>query len=273
MLGGLRFDNGTVLATHPDAPPSDKYIIPGPVVEETFWQTPDIARYWNTLPDAGLANIGFEDLNVTGPFDGWLDWVLAWLRVYEMQVLRYPRLEFCRERIASPLRQVIELLEDPDPARWVQVLKKNEGGRSLYLSSKDLHGGNILVDDQGTIHAFIDWEFAGFVPSFDRQSDPIQGFVWMAKKELGPEDIPSALHDWPKRFSDVFRQRDPSGHAEWVAETNSDSLGVKGAVLHDLWNYLRCVIEVCVRDQGNVNAGKGAWLQRVEKALGDLLAV
>ncbi|KAG8729226.1 hypothetical protein FRC12_021165 [Ceratobasidium sp. 428] len=80
MLGGLRFDSGAVLTSHPDAPPTNKYIVPGPVVEETFWQTPDIARYWNDIPDAGLSNVGFEDLNVFGPFAGWADWVLAWLR-------------------------------------------------------------------------------------------------------------------------------------------------------------------------------------------------
>lgn len=272
MLGGLRFDNGTILSSHPDAPPSDEYIIPGPVVEETFWQTPDMARYWSSLPDAGLSDIPFQDLNVSGPFECWVDWVLAWLRSYEMQVLKHPRLEFCRERVAARLRQVIEILEDPHPALWVQVLRKNEGGRSLYLSSKDLHGGNVLVDDRGTIHAFIDWEFAGFVPSFDRQSDPIQGFIWMARQELGSEGVPSALSDWPKRFSEIFRKRNPSDHAAWVSETNSDSLGVKGAILHELWNYLRCVIEVCVRDRGNVKAGKGAWLDRVDQALEDLLA-
>ncbi|KAG8686150.1 hypothetical protein FRC08_012727 [Ceratobasidium sp. 394] len=270
MLGGLRFDNGTVLTSHPDAPPTDKYIIPGPVVEETFWQTPDITRYWNSVPE--LADIRFEDLNVFGPFDCWVNWVLAWLRSYEMQVLRHPRLEFCRDRIGGRLRRVIELLEAPEPVQWLKDLKKNEGGRSLYLSSKDLHGGNILVDEQGTIHAFIDWEFAGFVPSFERQSNPIQGFVWMAKHELGPDNVPPALENWAKRFSEIFSERDPVDHAAWIAETSSESLGAKGTALHDLWNYLRCVIEVCVRDEGNVEAGKGAWTDRVEKALQELLA-
>ncbi|KAG8739901.1 hypothetical protein FRC10_005000 [Ceratobasidium sp. 414] len=269
MLGGLRFDNGAVLTSHPDAPPTDKYIIPGPVVEETFWQTPDIIRYWNSVPE--LADIKFNDLNAFGPFECWVDWVLAWLRSYEMQVLKHPRLEFCRGRIGERLSRVVELLEAPEPVQWLQDLKNNEGGRSLYLSSKDLHGGNILVDEQGTIYAFIDWEFAGFVPSFERQSDPVQGFVWMAKHELGPDNVPPALENWAKRFSEIFHERNPADHAAWIAENNSESLGAKGAALHDLRNYLRCVIEVCVRDQGNVKAGKGAWTDRVEKALQVLL--
>ncbi|KAG9119768.1 hypothetical protein FRC07_005050 [Ceratobasidium sp. 392] len=272
MLGGLRFDNGTVLTSHPDAPPTDKYIIPGPVVEETFWQTPDITRYWNSVPDAGLDDIKFEDLNVFGPFACWVDWVFAWLRSYEMQVLKHPRLELCRDRIARQLRQVIELLEAAEPVPWIHALRKNEGGRALYLSTKDLHGGNILVDEQGTIHAFIDWEFAGFVPSFERQSDPIQGFLWMAKHELGPSGTPPALENWARDFSEIFRERDPAEHAAWIAETDSGSLGEKGAALHDLWNFLRCVIEVCVRDQGNVKAGKGAWIDKVEEALRLLVA-
>ncbi|KAG8679455.1 hypothetical protein FRC09_018958, partial [Ceratobasidium sp. 395] len=166
MLGGLRFDNGVVLTSHPDAPPTDKYIIPGPIVEETFWQTPDITRYWNNIPDAGLPDVRFEDLNVFGPFADWADWVLAWLRSYEMQVLKHPRLEFCRGRITEPLRQVIKLLEASEPVPWVRDLRQNEGGRALYLSTKDLHGGNILVDDQGTIHAFSKLHRSWFLPYF-----------------------------------------------------------------------------------------------------------
>ncbi|KAG9077967.1 hypothetical protein FS749_010102 [Ceratobasidium sp. UAMH 11750] len=94
----------------------------------------------------------------------------------------------------------------------------------------------------------------------------------MAKHELGPDNVPPALENWAKRFSEIFSERDPVDHAAWIAETSSESLGARGAALHDLWNYLRCVIEVCVRDEGNVEAGKGAWTDRVEKALQELLA-
>lgn len=159
MFGGLQFDKHTVLASLPGAPPTNEYVIPGPVVEETFWQTPDIKRYWNDYPDAELANITFDDLNVRGPFDSWASWVHAWLRSYEMQVMKHPRLEFCRARIAEPLGRVIAFLEAPEPPHWLQELKENKGGRTLYLSMKDLHGGNILVDENGNIHAFSEHRF------------------------------------------------------------------------------------------------------------------
>lgn len=154
MFGGLQFDKHTVLASLPGAAPTEKYVTPGPVVEETFWQTPDIKRYWNDYPDTTLANVTFEDLNVRGPFDNWASWVHAWLKKYEMQVMVHPRLEFCRARIAGPLRKVVALLEAVEPVSWLRELRDNKSGRSLYLSMKDLHGGNILVDEQGTIHAF-----------------------------------------------------------------------------------------------------------------------
>jgi hypothetical protein len=128
ILGGLQFDSNTVLASIPGAAPTEKYLIPGPVVEETFRQTPGISRYWNDLPEVGLTDIQFSDPNIRGPFDCWVDWILAWLRLYEMQMMKHPRLEFCRGRITMPLRRVIQSLEAVEPGQWLQYLKKNEGG-------------------------------------------------------------------------------------------------------------------------------------------------
>ncbi|KAF8603035.1 hypothetical protein BDV93DRAFT_607102 [Ceratobasidium sp. AG-I] len=314
MFGGLQFDKHIVLASLPGEAPSEKYVIPGPIVEETFWQIPDVKRYWNDYPDSALVNITFDDLNVRGPFDNWPSWVHAWLKKYEMQVIVHPRLEFCRARIAGSLQKLIVLLEAPEPASWLQELRRKNGGGSLYLSMKDLHGGNVLVDEQGTIHAFsehasaspsmidrsrrcgfgrsslffpaisvvqanynvltapaLDWEFAGFVPSFAKEAHPVKTLLSMAKYQLSPNPVPPALDTWSERFSELFEAREPVEHAMWLAEIEPRSLGEKGEALHELWNFLRSVIEVCVRGEGNVSSAKGAWLDRVVAALETLV--
>lgn len=89
----------------------------------------------------------------------------------------------------------------------------------------------------------------------------------MAKYQLSPNTVPPALETWSERFSELFEAREPVDHAMWLAEIEPRSLGEKGEALHDLWNFLRSVIEVCVRNEGNVSSAKGAWMDRVVVAL------
>jgi hypothetical protein len=89
----------------------------------------------------------------------------------------------------------------------------------------------------------------------------------MAKYQLAPIAVPSILESWPQRFSELFQVRDSAEHAAWLSETDPGSLGTKGEALHDLYRFLRSVIEVCVRDEGNVEAAKGPWVEHITEAL------
>lgn len=89
----------------------------------------------------------------------------------------------------------------------------------------------------------------------------------MAKYQTSPNPVPPALDTWPERFSELFEAREPLDHAMWLAEIEPRSLGEKGEALHDLWNFLRSVIEVCVRDVGNVSSAREAWMDRVVTAI------
>lgn len=50
---------------------------------------------------------------------------------------------------------------ETDVLPWV-VRLRNEEGLIPHLWHCDLHLGNLLGDEDGTVHGVIDWEFAAF---------------------------------------------------------------------------------------------------------------
>lgn len=122
------------------------HIVLGPVLEETFWQAPDISRYWG--PDETV-----ETLNISGPFPSYVECVSSHVLKYIHAIETHDSLVFMRDVIPR-LHAFIDALAN-DAAELNRV--------KLRLAHKDLHYGNILYDN-GTITAIIDWEFADVVP-------------------------------------------------------------------------------------------------------------
>ena len=131
QIGGLKVDN-------------QELIVPGPVLEETFWQLPDIALYCGPNESAESPNRG-------GSFDSYVEYISSHIRKYIYFIATHDSLTFMRdvlpriEPFLDALAQNAEMLND------VQ----------LRLAHKDLHFGNILYDsDSNKITAAIDWELS-----------------------------------------------------------------------------------------------------------------
>jgi len=58
-------------------------IIVGQVIEETFWQLPDIERFWGVSQlEDGVSQQTVETLNIKGPFNSYVEYISAHLRKY-----------------------------------------------------------------------------------------------------------------------------------------------------------------------------------------------
>lgn len=142
-IGGLCFTN------------SDE-IIPGPVLEETFWQVcalghdrrdflteswqvPDIRRYW--------VEETVESLNISGPFDSYVAYISAHVHKYMHAITQHHSLAFMRD-VLPQLKAFLDTLEKC--AAELNCVK-------LRLAHKDLHFGNIMYDrSSGKITAILD---------------------------------------------------------------------------------------------------------------------
>ncbi|KAJ7931106.1 hypothetical protein B0H13DRAFT_1959021 [Mycena leptocephala] len=131
----------------------------GPVIEETMWTLPDIARYFHA-PPYNLTSETFATLNPTDFYTSWPAYICGFLRSYAHIIAIHPAVAFLHD-LLPPLSRLIALLEsEPAQMGWVQRLRDAPelGGRLFH---RDFHFGNILADSEGTIKAVIDWEFAG----------------------------------------------------------------------------------------------------------------
>jgi len=119
----------------------------GPVIEETFWQTPDIECYW---PGETI-----ETLNIRGPYFSYVEYISAHVRKYMYAISRHKKLEVMQDTLNS-LETFLKALE----------LSAEELNKVRFkLAHRDLHFGNILFDgDSGKTTAILDWEFSGIVP-------------------------------------------------------------------------------------------------------------
>ncbi|KAK0190313.1 kinase-like domain-containing protein [Armillaria mellea] len=221
-------------------------VVPGPVLEEILWQLPDILRYFHAAP-YNLTRESFATLNPCGWYPSWVDYISAFLKSYYHVILK----------------------SDSTEIDWVRRLR-GEKGLQARLWHRDLHFGNLLADDEGNIHAIIDWEFSGVGPSFHKTSSPVRNCISFA---YSSDPTPSAdklrlLDGWPEQFLSRLKAASPSVYNQWVWESDPEQvLGREGKALSDVREYLRSCLEVGVRQWGNVEAGKGAWKDVVENRL------
>ncbi|KAK1245590.1 hypothetical protein MKX08_005219 [Trichoderma sp. CBMAI-0020] len=197
-------------------------VVPGPVLEETFWHSPDVTKYW---PDSESV----ESLNISGPYESYTDYVAAMVRVYQHAIRVHPTLENMRDLL-------------PRLDAFVEALSKHpELNNTRYiLAHKDLHFGNVMFDESsGCITGILDWEFSSIVPA--PRWNPVRAFLWNGQY------APEATEE-KNRVNELFRERCVArGLASLIEETKFSSTIQQ--VMQDTVNYLRAIVEVSPRHQ------------------------
>ncbi|KAJ7201633.1 phosphotransferase enzyme family-domain-containing protein [Mycena pura] len=237
----------------------------GPVIEETMWQLPDIQRYFHAEPHR-LTDETFETLNPTDFYASWTAYISAFLKTYHHVISIHPAVEFLKD-VLEPLQQLITAL-DAAEAPWVRRLRDTPALRGRLFHG-DFHFGNILADDDGTIKAVIDWEFAGIGAPFASRSSLVRNAV--AYLAYCHKDSPAAqpvIDTWEGEFQARLAKRAPDIAAAWRQEADRDAvLGLEGNALSDIREYLRACLEVGVRGVGRVEKARGDWKKVVEQSL------
>ena len=200
-------------------------IIPGPVLEETFWFEPDILALWP-------AGETFDSLNISGPFASYTEYISAHLLKYKHAIETHTSLEFMQDILPQLDRFLVIITSEPMQSRLDDI--------PLRLAHKDLHFANILVDPTSTrITSIIDWEFAGVVPFI--RWNPSRAFLWNAQDNDTSMAEKTSLME---RYEEKARERG-LGHlvddAKFTSKEQED--------MQTVANFMRAIVEVCPRGQ------------------------
>ncbi|KAI9926035.1 hypothetical protein ASPWEDRAFT_37945 [Aspergillus wentii DTO 134E9] len=218
--------------------PSSHAVIPGRVVEETFWQAPEVARHFPSSESV-------DTLNLQGPYESYTAYIAGSIRTYQHIIRLHPSLE--------PFRDLLPRLD-----AWVDALGQHpELNNTRYvLAHKDLHMANIMYDEStGRITAILDWEFSGVVPS--QRWDPSRAFLWNGQRSA------SAAEE-QKRLRKMFEERcEARGVGELLDEAEHTS--ALQETMQEGISYLRAIVEVCPRGQKQDKVG--GWRAMVEACL------
>ncbi|KAF5573625.1 hypothetical protein FPANT_12237 [Fusarium pseudoanthophilum] len=208
-IGGLTFDHRGEVQL-------------GPVVDETFWQVPDIEALWPEGETVATLNIG-------GPYETYVEYMIAHVAKYIRLIQAHEKLAFMRD-IIPRLEAFVAAL--PRHAKELNNIK-------LRLAHKDLHFANMMYDPStAKITGILDWEFAGVVPS--PQWNPRRSFLWNGI------DTPESLAEKYK-LMEVFEERCKEKGCtvlEDVQFTSTLQEHMQGAV-----DFLRAIVEVSPRGQ------------------------
>jgi hypothetical protein len=230
-IGGLAFDDSG-------------HIIPGSVLEETFWFEPDILALWP-------AGETFDSLNISGPFTSYTQYISAHLLKYKHAIEIHPTLDFMHDILPQLNRFLIIITSDP-----LQIKLDNI---PLRLAHKDLHFANILVDSAtARMTSIIDWEFAGVVP-FTRWN-PSRAFLWNAQDNDTSMGEKTA---WMEKYEKNARDR---GLGHLIDDAKFASKEQEN--MQTVANFLRAIVEVCPR--GQTSASVMGWKETVVKAMTEL---
>ncbi|UKZ80208.1 hypothetical protein TrVFT333_007965 [Trichoderma virens FT-333] len=224
-VSGLQFDD-------------DGRVVPGPIVEETFWQQPDVAKYW---PDTESV----QSLNICGPYKCYTDYIAAMVRVYQHAIRLHPSL--------ADMRDLLPRLD-----AFVKVLSDfpELNNTRYFLAHKDLHFANILCDEvSGLITGILDWEFSGIAPA--PRWNPVRAFLWNGQYSEG------AMEE-KDRVSTLFAERCAAlGLISLIEETKPSS--AVQAAMQEAINYLRAIVEV--RPRGQKEERIPSWRATLEAQL------
>ncbi|KAH8688992.1 kinase-like domain-containing protein [Talaromyces proteolyticus] len=199
-----------------------KKIIPGPILDEHFWFTPDIKRYFDTEET-------FETLNVGGPFNSYTNFTIALMEKYIHVAEIQKDLRFMLEHIPR-LRAFCKVL--PNFSEQLDETK-------IRLAHKDLHFANMLYDQStGRITAILDWEFASAVPF--QIWDPVRAFLFNAKDG-------SEAYEEKYRLRGRFHELCKQSSVAFLDDANFTSdLQEK---MHNVSNIMRIIVTLIPRGQ------------------------
>lgn len=213
----------------------DGDIVPGPVLEDTFWFNPDIEQYWGH-------DESVETLNPSGPYGSHAELVEAYLNCFIHAINTHPSLSWLQD-MTPRLTALIALL----PSLPLSTTR-------LVLAHKDLHFANIIALPDGTITGILDWEFAGVVPIL--RWDPVRAFLWNAQRD--DESAPEK-----ERMRGLFEEELKRRGVEKWYEGVGD--------VQEVWNvikFVRALVEV--GPKGEMKERVGGWRNSTEEALAKL---
>ncbi|QKX62193.1 uncharacterized protein TRUGW13939_09352 [Talaromyces rugulosus] len=197
-------------------------IIPGPYLDEHFWFTPDVKRYFDTEDS-------LETLNAGGPFTSYTDFIIALMEKYIHVASVQKDLTFMLEHIPR-LRAFCKVLPD-----FAAQLDKTQ----IRLAHRDLHFANILYNQStGQITGILDWEFASAVPF--QIWDPVRAFL--GNTQPGDEAYKEKyrLRD---RFAELCNEEGVAflGDADFTSEIQEK--------MHGVSNMMRIIVTLIPRGQ------------------------
>lgn len=207
-IGGLRINEaGTVFVDR--------------IVDETFWQLPDVEELWP-------AGETVDSLNIGGPYSTYVDMISGQIETYIHLIQTHQSL--------APMRDIIPRLK-----AFVKVLPEHAelNNVKLRLAHKDLHFANVLYDfESENITSILDWEFSGVVPF--TKWNPQRSFLWN-----GNDDETSG--DEKLRLLTLFEHRCKEWNLTIFEDANYSSSRQEN--MQKVADFLRAITEVAPRGQ------------------------
>ncbi|KAI6372911.1 hypothetical protein MCOR25_003595 [Pyricularia grisea] len=217
--------------------------MPGPLVEETFWQQPDIHKLW---PPGETVHT----LNPTqASFPGYVAYVIASIECYIYAINRHDSLTAFRDLIPR-LQAFVGTVSAPE-------LRSELDNATYMVAHKDMHFANIMCDpthpDKMPITAVLDWEFSGITPA--NRWNPSRAFLWNGQQNDASKQEKERLFE---RFKELLKQRAPHILNEMEPNKMQDKM-------QTVQSFLRAIVEVCPR--GQCADKVGSWRATIEASL------
>ncbi|RYN32217.1 hypothetical protein AA0112_g6258 [Alternaria arborescens] len=157
----------------------------GRIVDETFWQAPEMKKLWP-------AEESVDSLNIGGPYSTYVDLVSAQIKTYIHLInihlinIHLINIHLINIHLIN-IHESLTFMRDAIPRLEAFVKALSEHAEQLNdvqlrLAHKDLHFANSLYNsDSGKITAILDWEFSGVVPF--PLWNPRRSFRWNASDD------------------------------------------------------------------------------------------
>ncbi|KAF3767509.1 APH-domain-containing protein [Cryphonectria parasitica EP155] len=220
-------------------------IVPGQVLDETFWQAPDVERYW----PGGHETV--STLNIGGPYESYTALCAASVDKYVYAIERHERLAWMRDLVPR-LRAFVGLLRGGDGQGRARELKLDD--TRLVLAHRDLHFANIMLDPlTNRITGILDWEFAGVVPA--SRWNPVKAFLWNMKEG---DESRAEKAELMRVFEEVCAVKGLTILSDARANEYQEAMQL-------VVNYVRAIVEVCPR--GEKEEAAREWRRLAEEAM------